>query len=72
MDPLKTSNGIANHTNGLIPPQPGEGGPHICRNCGNLFNHSGNRFLFDFFRSPFVKCPKCKSLNTKRDPRFLY
>ena len=58
--------------NGFRKPQAGEGGPHICCKCGNNFHHKGNKIFFDLFRSPVVRCPKCKSLNTKRDPKWLY
>jgi len=72
MDYEKISGGMLNYTSEFIPPKTGECGPHVCRSCGYNFNHKGNRNFFDIFRSPFVKCPKCGSLITERDPRWHY
>lgn len=67
----KSSN-IINQSNGFVMPRSGDGGPHICKECGHNFLHRGNRSLFDVFKSPFVKCPKCGSFKTKRDSGYVY
>jgi len=63
--------GIVSHTNGCMPPRPGEG-LYICRNCGKRFFPHKNLGLFNLIRLPFVKCPQCGSINTARDPMVVY
>jgi len=72
MNPLKTPGEIAAHASGFRPPQPGEGGLYICNDCENRFCDMGNRLLLGIVRNPFVKCPKCGSVNTMKDPMVAY
>ena len=66
------------HENGYQRPSPGDGGTYICCKCGANFLHNGIprddelKRLFALIWAPRVKCPSCKSSNTKRDPRVLY
>jgi len=60
-------------------PNAGEGA-FICRSCGNWFNNHNlpdENWLLDLIRKVvngdlFVKCPKCESLQTERNPFVCY
>jgi len=71
LETSEKTNGFSSHINGFMPPLPGEG-MYICRNCGNTFHNTRKRLLSEIFGGAFVKCPKCKSLNTERDPKWVY
>jgi len=63
--------GIANQTNGFMPPRPGEG-LYICRNCGKRFFPRKSSGLFGLIGLSLVKCPQCGCSNTARDPMVVY
>jgi DNA-directed RNA polymerase subunit RPC12/RpoP len=67
----ENTGGIFEQKSGFMPPAPGEG-MYICNKCNNSFFNSKKGFLSDIFGGLFVKCPKCGSLETERDTKFVY
>ena len=67
MNPLKTPSEIIGHASGFRPPQAGEGGLYVCNDCENRFCDMGNGLFWGVMRNPFMRCPKCGSVNTQQD-----
>jgi len=63
--------GIVNHTEGFIPPRPGEG-LYICRKCGKHFTNMRSHILSEIIGGLFVMCPECGSFYTERNQMVAY